>query len=66
MVLDCNPQERAKVLEYSLAALHYAHLSGNYSIESCRQETVCTYNTGHDQILHIGIYYIIIMLNVGE
>ena len=40
LVLDCSPEDRAEVLTYSLAALHYAHLFENYSIESC-QRTVC-------------------------
>ena len=40
LVLDCSPEDRAEVLEYSLAALHYAHLFENYSVESC-QRTVC-------------------------
>ena len=39
-VLDCTPEERAEVLKYSLAALHYSHPSENYSIESCKR-TVC-------------------------
>ena len=26
LVLDCSPEDRAEVLEYSLTALHYAHL----------------------------------------